>query len=333
MLCDVCKALNLTPGNFITSADDDPAVFGQYHDIGTLKSIKQKNSNCALCRLVVEAIGECQASSWPQTEDVVCQISWQDDGFVWHSREPRVRCLRIDAKPQPRGFNEYNRLMVLANRDLSSQEQLFTGRRIKVSQMDVKLVKKWVKCCTRWHGEFCDQIMFSSSWVHSSNLRLIDTWTRCIVSAPTDCKYLVLSYVWGSVDVFKLTQANLILLQTQGGLTKVWSILPKTVRDAITVTSVLSFRYIWIDSLCIIQDSCSDKQTSIPCMHLIYERAFMSIIAASGRDADAGLPGVGRSSNPRMQTVEEVLPNFRLICPKHLSDALDESVYGSRAWT
>ena len=333
MLCDVCNALNLTPDNFIKSADDDPGVFGRYHDIGTLKFIKQKKSECALCRLVVEAVGGSQASPWPQGEDVVCRIFWQDDGFVWYPQEPQVRCLRISAQPWPPGFNELNRLMVLTNNELSSQERLFTGRRIKESHMDVKHVKKWVKCCTRWHGEFCDQITVSSSWVYPANFRLIDTWTRCVVPAPTDCKYLVLSYVWGSVDVFKLTQANLMLLQTSGGLTKVWSILPKTIRDTITVTLVLSFRYIWIDSLCIIQDSRSDKQTLIPCMHLIYERAFMSIKAASGRDAEAGLPGVDRSANLRAQTVEEVLPNFRLICPKHLSDALNESVYGSRAWT
>lgn len=59
----------------------------------------------------------------------------------------------------------------------------------------------------------------------------------------------------------------------------------------------------------------------------------MTILAGTGKDAKAGLFGVSTDSRARAQKIEEISPNLRLTCPKHLNDALSQSVYESRAWT
>jgi hypothetical protein len=332
MLCDICESLELSPGNFVIKPDDDTATFEQDHNLGPLQAIRKKSSHCALCRLVVEAVGGSQPPPGQREKDILCQLSWLDDGFLWTAKEPIVRCLRISAQPWPPSFNEYNRLTILAD-DVPEGQQLFFGRRIAETPIDVKLVKKWMKLCQRWHGEDCQQLLTSPNWEFPSNFRVLDAWARCVVQAPSSCRYLALSYVWGLVEVFKLTTKNFGQLQAAGGLKKVWQNLPNTIRDAITLTSSLSIRYIWIDSLCIIQDDDRDKTSLIPYMHLIYDRAFMTIVAGTGKDAEAGLHGVRTDSRAHAQTVEEILPGLRIICPKHVTDALDQSIYESRAWT
>ena len=332
MLCDTCKSLNLSPKDFIIQANEDQDPFEHIHDLGSLQLIREKSILCTLCHLIVEAIGGSHPPFSQQDKDIQCQLYWQEDGFFWRGEGPEVRCLRLRSQPWPPSFNEFNRLIPLAD-DFPGSESLFFGREIKDTPINVKRIKKWMKLCQKWHEEDCEQLSASLDWKFPSNFRMIDAWDRCIVQVPPGRKFLVLSYVWGRIKVFKLLKDNLPELQVKGALNRVWQHLPKTIQDAITLTSSLSIRHIWIDSLCIVQDDSSDKNSLIPYMHIIYERAFMTILAATGEDAQAGLPGVRPKSRAQQQRLEQISPGLSLICPKHIVDALDQSVYESRAWT
>jgi Heterokaryon incompatibility protein (HET) len=61
--------------------------------------------------------------------------------------------------------------------------------------------------------------------------------------------YVCLSYCWGKNQSVLLTDSNLKNF-TQDGIP--WSILPKTIQEAIHFTYRLCYRYLWVDSLCII---------------------------------------------------------------------------------
>ena len=332
MLCGICKSLNLSREDFKIQANEDHDSFERIHSLGSLQLIREKSSFCTLCQLVVEATGGSHIPFSQQDKDIQCQLYWQEDGFFWGGDGPEVRCLRVSSQPWPPSFNEFNRLVPLAD-SLSSSKGLFLGRKIKNTSINVKCIKKWMKLCQKWHNEDCEQPSASLNWEFPSEFRMVDAWDRRIVQAPPDCKFLVLSYVWGPIGVFKLLKENLPDLQAKGALNKVWQNLPKTIRDTITLTSLLSIRYVWIDSLCIVQNDASDKNKLIPYMHIIYDRAFMTIVAASGEDAQAGLPGVCPRSRAQQQRLEEISPELTLTCPKHIVDALDQSVYESRAWT
>ena len=63
-----------------------------------------------------------------------------------------------------------------------------------------------------------------------------------------------------------LANASIDTLQTgipAGGL-------PKTFRDAINITSCLRIRYLWIDSLCIVQDDKADWEREAARMAEVY---------------------------------------------------------------
>ncbi|KAJ4316369.1 hypothetical protein N0V84_007884 [Fusarium piperis] len=85
--------------------------------------------------------------------------------------------------------------------------------------------------------------------------------------------------------------------------------LPKTFRDAIWLTRELGERFLWIDSICIVQDDPSELMTQIGLMGVTFEQSFCTIAAvdAKGSDgsemADSGLfvSGPARARTARFQ--------------------------------
>ena len=98
-------------------------------------------------------------------------------------------------------------------------------------------------------------------------------------------QYLTLSYCWGEGRRL-LTKIETIAEYEKGiPLDK----LPRTFKDAIDLTHHLGFRYLWIDALCIIQDSKEDFERETSQMGRIYRDCTLTISAAGGSNADSGL--------------------------------------------
>jgi hypothetical protein len=64
--------------------------------------------------------------------------------------------------------------------------------------------------------------------------------------------------------------------------------LPRTFQDAVLVTRRLGVKYLWIDSLCIIQDDVEDWQTESGKMADIYSDAYLVIGANRSADCNGG---------------------------------------------
>lgn len=97
-------------------------------------------------------------------------------------------------------------------------------------------------------------------------------------------KYIALSYVWGEPQAHSTTRDRLEMYQRGIKL----SALPQTIQDAIRVTHSLGHLFLWIDSLCILQDSDEDKRNEIGNMRSIYSHAHLVIIAASAKKVGDG---------------------------------------------
>jgi hypothetical protein len=77
-----------------------------------------------------------------------------------------------------------------------------------------------------------------------------------------------------------------------GGSTFELEDLPETVADAVLLVRMLGIRYLWVDTLCIVQDSDHEKQVQISSIVEIYQNAALTIVAACAEDATSRLPGV-----------------------------------------
>lgn len=97
-------------------------------------------------------------------------------------------------------------------------------------------------------------------------------------------RYLTLSHRWGSKHTFTLTTTSIAALTTDG--IKAINI-PQTYRDAIAVTLSFGYRYLWIDTLCVIQDDTDDWLRESANMSSVYSNSFCTILshtAASDTD-------------------------------------------------
>jgi hypothetical protein len=96
--------------------------------------------------------------------------------------------------------------------------------------------------------------------------------------------YAALSYVWGNKQPYVLT------LETKDDKYKELdiSLLPKTIVDALIVTQRLGLTHLWVDALCIIQNSHEDKALNIGLMDQIYQHSEVTIIAGTANAATEG---------------------------------------------
>ncbi|PMD25596.1 HET-domain-containing protein, partial [Hyaloscypha hepaticicola] len=96
--------------------------------------------------------------------------------------------------------------------------------------------------------------------------------------------YAALSYVWGGDQPGKTTSQN-VKAHFEG---IALSDLPTTLRDAVQVTREIGLRYLWIDSLCILQDDKQDQAVEIAKMPEYYGNASITIVAAESYSANDG---------------------------------------------
>jgi hypothetical protein len=129
-------------------------------------------------------------------------------------------------------------------------------------------------------------------------------------------EYVALSHCWGQAQLYRIHNDDTRIdleswMEDQKNLAEIkrkpltttsetleqrlqqipMSTLPRTFRDAITLTRGLGLRYIWIDSLCIIQNSKSDWKEEAARMADIYKNSYVTIAAESSRDSHEGMFG------------------------------------------
>lgn len=97
--------------------------------------------------------------------------------------------------------------------------------------------------------------------------------------------YFTLSHCWGSGVNFVLTKSNIGQLQHAIHVED----LPRSFQDAITITRQLGFRFLWIDAICIIQDSEEDWARQSSLMGGIYRNGRLMISAMAAPDSQHGI--------------------------------------------
>jgi len=97
--------------------------------------------------------------------------------------------------------------------------------------------------------------------------------------------YACLSHCWGGHQPVALTAETSEILR--GGFPV--SDLPRTFRETIQVCFWFSIRYLWIDSLCIIQGSRQDWEQEAAHMKLVYKNSEITIAATDSQNRESGL--------------------------------------------
>ncbi|KAM7210750.1 HET domain containing protein [Rhypophila decipiens] len=108
---------------------------------------------------------------------------------------------------------------------------------------------------------------------------------RIFVPERIEADYIALSHCWGGNIETKLTSKTIVAWQDSLPCEE----LPVNFKDAITITRELGIRYLWIDSLCILQDSAHDWEVESAKMGRIYGDSTLTISAVAARSSKAGI--------------------------------------------
>jgi hypothetical protein len=98
-------------------------------------------------------------------------------------------------------------------------------------------------------------------------------------------RWVALSYCWGKVMPLRTKLNNLAQFRQSIPLES----MPPLFRDAVTIVRLLGLRYLWIDALCIIQDSEADWLSESAKMIGVFQNATLTIAAEAAKDSSVGL--------------------------------------------
>ncbi|RDW78455.1 hypothetical protein BP5796_06307 [Coleophoma crateriformis] len=198
-------------------------------------------------------------------------------------------------------------------------------------------VANWLQTCLTDHD--CAPVLPDSPMRPPS--RVLDVGDEekspfLVTSQTLKGGWAALSHCWGRVRPMETLTTNLDDRRAGIPLTS----LPKTFRDAVIITRRLGLRYLWIDSLCILQDSVDDWFAEATRMAYIYTNATVTIAAEATPDCTAGIfdSSLSRRTNLLQNTTR--LPckagnrkGFLYCQPSRVTDHLDHGILNTRAWT
>jgi hypothetical protein len=153
-----------------------------------------------------------------------------------------------------------------------------------------EIALKWLRDCDESHAQ-CAALSMGDVRLPTRLIRVngpTDSLVQVVDTRETltTGPYITLSYCWGQSTTVRLLLTNLDKMKKTGFPT---DSLPKTLRDAITFTRKLGISYLWIDSLCIIQDSIADWEAEAIKMGEVYSQSYCNLAATYSSECDGGL--------------------------------------------
>lgn len=157
----------------------------------------------------------------------------------------------------------------------------------------LELVTQWLADCVESHGTTCsenDEAVLPKRVIEIEDILEDGSLSSMLVTTNgSRGKYLALSYCWGRGPFFNLTSDNIDDLHESLPM----GLLPQTITDAMVLAKHLGFRYLWVDSICIIQGSgglsTADWEEQSQDMGRIYRSASLTIAAAAAKGCRDGL--------------------------------------------
>ncbi|KAI0970406.1 heterokaryon incompatibility protein-domain-containing protein [Xylaria arbuscula] len=217
-----------------------------------------------------------------------------------------------------------------------------------LSEANIAKIQGWVDACRGSHS-MCS--INADYWAPTRLLKIApaENTFRCQVIETEDdnglgrrdSQYAALSHMWGDISIsppLRLFQSNYERLKKGINPTD----LPKNFFEAVQVCLKLDIRYLWIDSLCIIQDSDADWRHEASQMHLVYQYAAVTIAATQATSSHDGFleRDVGRAPSCKIpyrslagDTEYMILRWQEWPMADHRLSAVNGAEWNTRGWT
>jgi hypothetical protein len=180
-------------------------------------------------------------------------------------------------------------LILLADDAPSPWTNIGRGYHISPSGLSpscVSLVRQWLSLCTAAKGKHSNCTTPEVPLLPTRVVLVGDSSTppRLYLTTPGEKgRYAALSHCWGGNVPSRTLLSNL-----EDHIVSLPDNLPQTFKDAISVVRALEIKFLWIDSLCIIQDSMDDWRAESANMAHVYANAHITIAADAAADSFSG---------------------------------------------
>ncbi|KAF2183938.1 HET-domain-containing protein [Zopfia rhizophila CBS 207.26] len=234
--------------------------------------IKSAAAGCELCCILRDASKPFVTDGKEPTKDTVLDISLMNSGLRVHYFSGRQDVEIFSLKDV--GVNAIPRCNIISDH---------TG-----SEAGFMRAVEWFLKCLNNHRDLCATMSSSERFLPHRVLDLETGSGNNIVLRDTHNqagKYACLSHRWGNVRPLTTTREN--ISDHMRGIE--WTNLPKTFQEVITFVRRLTIRYLWIDSLCIIQNDMDDWNLQSSLMADIYRNALITISASASNGPHDGL--------------------------------------------
>jgi hypothetical protein len=203
----------------------------------------------------------------------------------------------------------------------------------------LRQVSDWYNDCLQNHA-FCNRDPTRSTYCPTRLLDIgVDTTqqnTIVLIEPGTHemaLPYMTLSHCWGSVPFLQHTALTGPLLRSGMAILS----LPPTFQGAVKVARYLNCRYLWIDSLCIVQDDPQDWEIEAVLMDKIYSHSLCNIAATGAANSLGGLfferdPAAAVPCIFKFKPQEEPSESFLIIQTYTRQSSLEKQPLQKRGW-
>jgi Heterokaryon incompatibility protein (HET) len=220
------------------------------------------------------------------------------------------------------------------------------GRDDRMLFQSVKTIKTWMNRCAHEHGRKCTNGDRKSSDFRPSrvlevrriaggeNIAIRLRLQEDLAQLP-DLHYATLSHCWGKSKHLVLKQSLLSQFREDIPLPD----LPKTFQDAAILMALLDISYLWIDSLCIVQDSKADWTKEAHLMSRVYGEAYLNVTATASKSDEEGIFDREKSLHSRPTCLLDLsgpeISSKRCVCYNATpwQQYVQASPWKERAWT
>ena len=335
-LCTVCQGIGFVS---LTSKACQASHDGHHFHIGKLRNVARKQF-CPGCRLIL-SVARTMDSRLENLDKATITIQQRFFPFFQYVDDER----KVRAVPHVESFTEVTLNGRVAGTIIRTEEtgladppglkstiseskEPVSRGRVVLPEVNVSLIKQWIQSCNVQHGP-CR--LPTLEIARELNIHLIDVHDHRIIPATLAENYVALSYVWGPNMKPSLTRDTMSKLSSKGGLEDF--LIPRTLMDAVYLVKCIGMQYLWVDSLCIVQDDDNDRQQQLTIMDSIFSGAKLLVVAATGSDANAGLPGIGSTPRRISQRIEKITGTQFITAQPSVQQAIEQSVWNSRGWT
>ncbi|KAF4458331.1 hypothetical protein FALBO_14936 [Fusarium albosuccineum] len=253
--------------------------------------VRSKN-HCRLCSIVSNAYESQKCIKHDKAQACVAD---HRGPLLWRVQESEPGARWGMFKLDSQHYGDLHRLSVSEESSIFLN-RIITHRDVQVanSSRNMRLLREWLEDCELYHdecrrGTFSGKIYDDRSSSTTLPFRVIDVGIggekkpRVYTTHGRETgRYLTLSHCWGKVIPPRMTKKTVDAWQVELPEAD----LPKTFRDAIWLTRELGERFLWIDSICIVQDDPSELMTQIGLMGELFEQSFCTIAAVDAKGSD-----------------------------------------------